>query len=273
MNLICLALLKFTLSLSAAAAESPIGDCPKDELKANKTDTELLAFANRKKLEGDALMDYTKRRCAYTLALSAYAIHSLHNPKDSAGPTGTADLYFDIRDLGPAAKNYHQALALDPKHPHARFRLAQIARNGGDVATAEKYLDEELKIHPKNDAVLVEQGNIRMAQNKAPEAAAKFHTALDANKKNADASFGLGVARHIEGKLDDALKAFADTLKLEPEKLDVHWQRGLIYEKQGDNAKALAEFRTYRDKAREPQFIARAKAKILELAPSGSAKK
>jgi tetratricopeptide (TPR) repeat protein len=97
--------------------------------------------------EGNRQSDYNAKRHSYRYALASYEMYSKLAPNDPEGYKSTADLYFDIRDLGAAAKNYHKVLELTPNYPDVRLRLAQISRNGGDGDRAMQLLDEEIKIN------------------------------------------------------------------------------------------------------------------------------
>jgi tetratricopeptide (TPR) repeat protein len=216
--------------------------------------------------EGDRQVDnYAARRYSYRYALASYEMYCKLAPNDPEGYKATADLYFDIRDLGAAAKNYHTVLKLTKNYPGVRLRLAQISRNGGDAANAMKLLDEEIQINPRSDAALVERGNVYMAQKDFQNATKAFTDAARINEKNADALFGLGVVYHLQSSYDNALSLFARVIKLDPLKADVYWQMGLIYQKQNNKAKAIQAFTNYKGIVRDPMAMSKADEKLREL--------
>ncbi len=216
--------------------------------------------------EGNRQTDnYAARRHSYRYALASYEMYSKLAPNDPEGFKATADLYFDIRDLGAAAKNYHKVLSLTPNYPDVRLRLAQISRNGGDGETAMKLLEDEIKINPRSDAAMVEKGNIFMAKRDFTAATKAFTEAARINEKNADALFGLGVVYHLQGSFDNAISLFSRVINLDPLKADVHWQLGLIYQKQNNRSKAMQAFTNYKGVIRDPQAIRKAEEKIREL--------
>jgi Tfp pilus assembly protein PilF len=218
------------------------------------------------KEEGDRQTDnYSARRYSYRYALASYEMYCKLAPNDPEGYKAMADLYFDIRDLGAAAKNYHQVLTLTPNYPGVRLRLAQISRNGGDGATAMQLINKEIEINPRSDDAYVEKGNIFMAQKDFEAATKSFTEAARINEKNADALFGLGVVYHLQSSYDNALSLFARVLKLDPLKAEVFWQMGLIYQKQNNKTKAIQAFTDYKGIVREPSLIAKAEEKIREL--------
>ncbi len=215
--------------------------------------------------EGNRQNDYSAKRHSYRYALASYEMYSKLAPNDPEGFKATADLYFDIRDLGAAAKNYHKVLDLTPNYPEVRLRLAQISRNGGDGERAMKLLEEEIKINPKSDAAWVEKGNIFMAKKEFLLATKAFTEAARINEQNSDALFGLGVVYHLQGSYDNALSLFGRVIKLDPLKADVYWQMGLIYQKQNNKVKAMQAFTNYKGIVREPAAISKADDKMREL--------
>lgn len=223
-------------------------------------------LGNLTKEEGDRQLDnYTARRHSYRYALASYEMYCKLAPNDPEGFKATGDLYFEIRDLGAAAKNYYKVLDLTPNYPDVRLRLAQISRNGGDAARAIEKIEEEICINPRSDAAMVEKGNIFMAKRDFESATTAYTAAARLNEKNADALFGLGVVYHVQGSYDNALSLFARVIKLNPLKADVYWQMGLIYQKQGNKQKAAQAFSNYRGIVNDPEGIKKADDKLKEL--------
>jgi|GEM_PF-6431442 len=215
--------------------------------------------------EGNRQSDYSAKRHSYRYALASYEMYSKLAPNDPEGFKATADLYFDIRDLGAAAKNYHKVIELTQNYPEVRLRLAQISRNGGDGDRAMILLEEEIKINARSDAAWVEKGNIFMAKKDFQQATQAFTKAAQINEKNSDALFGLGVVYHLQGSYDNALSLFGRVIKLDPLKADVYWQMGLIFQKQSNKVKAMQAFTNYKGIVREPAAISKADDKMREL--------
>ena len=223
-------------------------------------------LGNLTKREGDRQNDnFNAKKHSYRYALAAYEMYSKLAPNDPEGYKSTGDLYFDIRDLGAAAKNYYRVLELTPHYPEVRLRLAQISRNGGDPNKAMELIEQEIKVSPRSDAALVEKGNILMAKRDFVNASEAYTQAARLNEKNPDALFGLGVVHHLQGSFDNALSLFARVIKLDPLKADVYFQMGLIYQKQNNRQKAIQEFVNYKGVIRDAAGQARADEKIREL--------
>jgi|GEM_PF-5148401 len=217
------------------------------------------------KEEGDRQTDYSAKRHSYRYALASFEMYSKLAPGDADGYLATAQLYFDIRDLGAAAKNFYQVLELVPQQPGPRLRLAQIARNGGDLRRAEELLKEELRVNPYSDASLIELGNMAMARKDFSDAEKRFSAAFRLNPKNADAQFGLGVVHHLNGAYAKALKSFEIVARLDPLKADVFWQIGLVEQKRNRWDNAAKAFYSYVSLVSEEAARNRALEKIKQI--------
>jgi len=230
-------------------------------------------YAEAFRLLGDLTKDegnrqtenYAARRYSYRYALASYEMYSKLAPNDPEGYRATGDLYFDIRDLGAAAKNYHQVLALTPNYPDVRIRLARISRNGGDTEKAMQFLNEELKLNPRSDEAMVEKGNIFMTKKDLDSAIKSYTNAARINEKNADALYGLAMVYHFQQSYDNALSLFTRVKNLDPLKADVYWQMGLIYEKKSNYAKAISSFTDFKGVVRDPALIGQANQKIAQI--------
>jgi tetratricopeptide (TPR) repeat protein len=211
----------------------------------------FLKLGDLSREEGDRATDIKLKRHSYRYALASYEMAAKLSPGKAEPLMRTAELYFAIRDLKAAAKNYQLALALEPNFPGAQLRLAQISRNDGDPAEAERLLQAEVKANPDQQDAWVELGNLHMSRvsqdfKELAPASKAFAEALRMNPLNSPALFGLGFVRHLEGRFPEALELFAKVTQLEPKHYDVFWQIGLIHERQHDNAQAIAAFRAYR---------------------------
>jgi tetratricopeptide (TPR) repeat protein len=212
--------------------------------------------------EGDLLQDYPSKRNSYRYSLASYEMASKLSPEDPEPVAQTAELYFSIRDLGAASRNYYRTAELAPWYPNVHLRLAQIARNGGDNKRAQELLREELRVNQYGEQPHVELGNILMTEKNFTAARLEFEEAVKVNPSNSDAWFGIGVAHHLEENYQAALTAFDRALVLNPLQADIYWQQGLIYQRQGRAAKAIQAFMNYKGIVKEPTSIHRADEKI-----------
>jgi tetratricopeptide (TPR) repeat protein len=218
------------------------------------------------KEEGDAQgNNFIQRKNAYRFALASYEYYSKLAPNDPSGFKSIADLYFEIRDLGAAAKNYHRVLNLVPNYPGVRVRLAQISRNGGDLEAAMKLLEDELKNRPGSDAAKLEQAEIHKTKGEMAEALRLYTEAAQLNERNADALMGIGYIHERQGNYDNALSLYERVVKIDPLNSEVHWRMGEIYEKKSDRIRALQAFKNFLALTNLPENKTIAQRKINQI--------
>lgn len=217
--------------------------------------------------------DTGEKTRGYRCTLAAFEAASALSPTDPEPVFESAQTYFDLRDLGAAAREFHHALELEPVYPKANLRLAQIARNGGDVPEATAYLAEEKRVSPKDSEAWVEQGNIEMSTRNFLAAETQFTRAHQLAPKSRDALFGRAVARHLLGSFPAAERDLRAVLILDPNFADGYWQLGLLHEKMSQPAKALADYRAFLEHADPASPLAmRAREKISKLSSVNPAK-
>jgi tetratricopeptide (TPR) repeat protein len=215
--------------------------------------------------EGNRQTDYSAKRHSYRYALASFEMAAKLTPEDPEPIAETANLYFDIRDLGAAARNYYRTAQIAPWYPNVHLRLAQIARNGGDNQRAQELLKEELRVNKYGDEAHVELGNIFMTGKYFSLARSEFEEAVKMNPRNGQGWFGKGVAHHLEGAYNEAAAAFITALEIDPLLADAYWQLGLIYRRQGRDTKAILAFMNYKEIVKEPSALHQADEKIRQI--------
>ena len=216
--------------------------------------------------EGDRQRgNFLARKESYSFAIASYTYYSKLAPNDPDGYKAVGDLYFEIRDLGAAAKNYYQVLKLVPNYPNVRVRLAQISENGLDYDNAMKLLEAELKINPLSDAAKLEQGHIYRAKGEVASALKAYTEAAQLNENNAEALVGIGHIHQIQGSYDNALSLYERVVKIDPLNDEVHWLMGAIYERKSDRVKAIQAYKNFLALNNEPTRRAAAQNKITSL--------
>lgn len=216
--------------------------------------------------EGHRQIDnFQARRNSYRYALASYEMYSKLSPSDPEGYMSTADLYFEVRDLGAAAKNYYKVLELAPNYPRANLQLARISRNGNDLDKALQLIDKEIKVNPSNSEAYVEKGDVYMTKRDFIAATKAYTDGIRLDDKSAQALFGLAVVHHLQGSYDNAITLLERVMKIDPLNAKVHWQMGLIYQKMGNRQKAFTAFTNYKGLVRTPEGQAEGQRKLQEL--------
>ena len=120
----------------------------------------------------------------------------------------------DLEDAAPAQarKAYARALELDPGHPGANLNLGRLLHEAGDAAGAEAHYRRAARDRPEDPV----------------------------------AWFDLGVALEDQRRDDEALLAYARSLKADPTHADAHLNASRILERLGRRAEALRHLAAYR---------------------------
>lgn len=222
-------------------------------------------MGNLVKEEGDRQSDFEEKRRSYKFALASYAAYSKLAPFEPDGYMSAAELYFYVRDLGAAAKNYNKVLSLAPNYPRARLQLAKIARNGQDPDAALTLVNEEIKRHMNSSDAYVELGKIRLAKKEYALASQALTTAAKLNPKSVDAIIHLGYVHYLQGDFQSAIALFERALEIDPLKEDIHWKIGLAFEKDGKRTKAISAFKNFQGLTTDPEKLQKVREKILKL--------
>lgn len=127
--------------------------------------------------------------------------------------------------------------------------LGRILAADKDLAGAEVELKQALASSPTTDPPALALTGLYVAQKRWADASALWRTRLAADSRDMLAHYQLArLALFSETDLDagiEHLKLYltVPTLPARPTWADAHWRLGLLYEKRGRKAEALAEFR------------------------------
>jgi len=127
-----------------------------------------------------------------------------------------------------------QAVAMDASYPGAYAQLAKLYYSAGDIEKASDAIARALERAPYHPEYLYVQGKILEKQ----------------------------------GKLDDALAAFQQTVLVNPKESDAYFEMGAIYQQRGDRAKALASYQKAVEISPDDADYKRALAALSSGAPA-----
>ena len=119
---------------------------------------------------------------------------------------------------------------------------AQLER--GDLESSEKHLWDVLSAEPTNEQALVMLGDVRVRQQRLAEAEALFRRVLQLNPKSIAASRGLAASLMDQGKQEEAIHQYKETIQLDPQDSGLKIEVAKLDLTRGDFAEALATLNT-----------------------------
>ncbi len=217
------------------------------------------------KEEGDESSNFDKKQKSYRFAMASYEAYVKLNPREPDGFMAIAELYFFIRDLGTAAKNYHKVLDIAPNYPNVRIQLAKIALNGGNTKKSLKFTKEEIKRNPNNWRAYLELGKIHIVKKEYHLALKKLTVALKIKPKEPEIIIYLGYINYLDNNFPIAIALFERARTIDPTRADIYWKLGLAYERNKNLTKARTAYKNYRGLASTEEDAQRAEAKLRRI--------
>lgn len=116
-----------------------------------------------------------------------------------------------------AARRTVEALLANSPNDGACLHLAGlVAQQGGDAATAAKFLHRAAKQLPGNANVRAHLGVVLATAGQKADAVQHLRTALELDPQHVDALYNLGNLCHANGRLDEAVELFGRVVRLRP---------------------------------------------------------
>jgi predicted CXXCH cytochrome family protein len=123
----------------------------------------------------------------------------------------------------------------------ALAEAADLRRRGKLDAAAEAY-DKSLKLFPDDVAVVMLLAKVHTAQGEWGKARSGYEKVLSIHPGHLEALIGSAdAARHLEG-LGAELLFLKKAIEVEPDRADLHFRAGKIYQERGQLQEAVAEF-------------------------------
>jgi tetratricopeptide (TPR) repeat protein len=149
--------------------------------------------------------------------------------------------------ISPSASRLRQALAMayrglgDPAR--ARANLAQFAVDGQEPGVPDPIVDA------MSDKLVVSHVLLRRGQRFGKEgrfdlSEAAFRAAVASDPTNAEALANLGISLANLGRTEEAQKNLIESLRIDGDSAVAHFSLGVIYDRQGDDAAAIAQYRS-----------------------------
>jgi tetratricopeptide (TPR) repeat protein len=119
-------------------------------------------------------------------------------------------------DAVEAEAAYRRALALAPQSPDALMGLAQALAAGGKAKEAEDTFQRAIASQPSYAAAHNAYGNFLFTLGRAQDAVGVYERTTELTPDNPDAFNNLGIAYMLTGDFDQASRALAKSLAIEP---------------------------------------------------------
>ncbi len=154
--------------------------------------------------------------------------------------------FFDLKEYASAYDQFARADALRPDDPAVLYNMALVLAKAGRYAEATVKVDRYNQLHPSG----TEKPMVTKLQLEL-----EFQRELQ-KKRQADQNymelFNRGKFFYGKGDLDGALKAFQEAEQLRSSDPAAVFNQAVVYEKQGDFAKAVERFRRYSELEADP---------------------
>jgi protein O-GlcNAc transferase len=156
---------------------------------------------------------------------------------------GTGAKYHQEGRLADAEACYRRVLAAQPQHTDALNMLGVIAQQVGRSDMAVDLIRRAIDTNGTNPAYFYNLSVALRAQSKLQEAIAAARQAVRLAPDMTEAHFCLGLNLDDEGKLDEAAAAYREVIRLTPGMAGAHSNLGDILRRQGQPDEAVAACR------------------------------
>ncbi len=150
------------------------------------------------------------------------------------------ELYHAYSLISAARESYLNANRLAPKDFRWIYLLGKLDQQEGHFDDAIRRYQAARALRPDYIAVLVNLGNIFLELNRLEDARASFSAALEIDKNNPAAHYGLGQVAVSKRSYAEAVNHFEKTLAQAPDANRVHYSLAMAYRGLGDTEKAKA---------------------------------
>lgn len=148
-----------------------------------------------------------------------------------------------------AIKAFEAALKVDPKYVQAMFSLGVMHKKKGDLEKAEQYFRDAAQTEPQYGPAHLSLGQILLRKGELAEARKEFEAGLKSKEMSkgdqAECWNGIGISYRYEEKWAEAVKAYDEAIKIDPDNWTYYINKGIAQQRVGADglAKAEASFR------------------------------
>ena len=215
----------------------------------DKLDQALADFDSALKLSPDNVNAFIHRAFAFALKREFARAMADIDEAVKLAPTSATAYFYRAQILGfqgeteRAIADYGQSIRLDPKNARVYGNLAMLYNAIGDYPKAVADLNEAIKLRPREAVFYLNRGVAHFGLRQYDKAITDYDEVLKLDSRVSAAYNNRCLSRAVLGQ--DLPRAIADcneALQLRPNDPYAHDNLGIIYLKQADYAKAIAEF-------------------------------
>jgi len=171
------------------------------------------------------------------------------DPKDYAAHFHLALSYSMLRRDAESLAEYKKVLELKPGLYEAELNAGILLIRDKQAADAAPYLQQAVEQKPKEFRPKLYWAEALLASGDAAKAEAQYRAALELNAKSAAAELGLAHAQVRQDRLADAAPHFRAAAQLDPNYRDGLLELAGLYEKNHQNAEAIAIYNEFPENA------------------------
>jgi tetratricopeptide (TPR) repeat protein len=142
-----------------------------------------------------------------------------------------------------AARQFREAIALEPDSPEAHADLGNCLEAQGDSEGARREYTAALAINPRFAGAHYTLGLAFLRERRLDEAAEQFRATLGIDPAHSGAANNLGLVFAARGNLPEAMNQYRRALALNPAMPEVHLNMGNVFFRLGRLDEAIAEYR------------------------------
>ncbi len=151
----------------------------------------------------------------------------------------------ELQDAGrtdEAAKEFSEAIRLNPGSAKAHVNLGSLLTAKGQLDEAQRHFEQALRIEPSNAEYHSGYAYLLDQLGRKDEAAVESETAIRLAPSSPQAHYGYGAFLEKHGKAEEAIAKYRQTLQLDPNHVDAHIDLGSLLFEKGELAEAREHF-------------------------------
>lgn len=201
-------------------------------------------------------------------AMARYRLALALNPRFAEAYNYLGAMFLEQDRKTDAIAVLRKAVAIKPAYMEARLTLAHALDADGQLDEAKQVYEQLIAAQPNNTAAHNNLANLLKSQGRIDEAIAHYERALEINPSNVQAYYNLSRAK--TAKSDDKeiarLESMLERPKLtDPERMNVHFALGKIYDDLGRFEAAFGHFEKANDlDSRSAPFDPRAHKALVD---------